>query len=414
MDRDNRWPRVKQAYELLTQGTGHSAPDAVSAVRAAYERGETDEFIGATVVCDANGQARPRIEDGDAVVFFNYRSDRGRELTDVFLDPDFDQNLPADAPDAERAKFKRAVRPEVEWMTMTRYSEDQTAPYAFGPRPQRDGLGETVAKAGKTQLRIAETEKYPHVTFFFSGGMETPWSGEDRSLVNSPDVATYDLQPEMSEPEVAEKVGAAIESGRFDLIVLNFANPDMVGHTGNLQAAIRAVEATDSGLGEVMNSIERVGGALLVIADHGNCELMVDPVTGAPHTAHTTNPVPCALWGAFPKGAVLRSGGRLADVAPTLLDLMNIEAPAAMTGISLLARGMEQVDHVDVSVRELGFAAALQEAVAQTVNPALSRAEVLAAISQSEARLAQKCENQSDALAPELAKSARARLDLLS
>ena len=413
MDRDHRWPRVQQAYELLTQGIGHRAPDAISAIKAAYARGETDEFIGATVVCDANGHPRPRIQDGDAVIFFNYRSDRGRELTDVFLDPDFDRNLPDEAPDPERAPFVRAVRPQVLWTTMTRYSEDQSAPYAFGPRPQRDGLGETVAKAGKTQLRIAETEKYPHVTFFFSGGLETPWNGEDRSLVNSPDVATYDLQPEMSEPEVAERVSAAIESAQFDLIILNFANPDMVGHTGNLEAAIRAVEATDAGLGEVMNSIERVGGALIVIADHGNCEVMVDPITGAPHTAHTTNPVPCAIWGDYPAGAQLRSGGRLADVAPTLLDLMNIAKPAAMTGISLLQTGVEQVDHVDASVIELGFGAALQEAVAQTVNPALSRAEVLVALGQSEARLAAMCEHQNDALAPQLENSARARLDLL-
>ena len=356
---------------------------------------------------------RPRIEDGDAVIFFNYRSDRGRELTDVFLDADFDKDLPQTPPDVERARFQRAVRPDVLWTTMTRYSEDQSAPYAFGPRPQRDGLGETVAKAGKSQLRIAETEKYPHVTFFFSGGLETPWNGEERSLVKSPQVATYDLQPEMSEPEVAEKVAAAIESGHFDLIILNFANPDMVGHTGILEAAIRAVEATDSGLGAVMDSIERVGGALIVIADHGNCEVMVDPITGAPHTAHTTNPVPCALWGAAPEGAQLRSGGRLADVAPTLLDLMNIEKPAAMTGISLLATGVKQVDHVSSAQAQLNFSDALQKAIAQTVNPALSRAEVLAALAQNEERLAAACENQDDALARNLGASATERANLL-
>ncbi len=413
MDRDTRWPRVKQAYELLTQGIGHSAPDAISAIKAAYERGETDEFIGATVVLDKDGNPRPRIEDGDAVIFFNYRSDRGRELTDVFLDPDFDADLPATPPDAERAPFVRKVRPDVLWTTMTRYAENQTAPYAFGPRPQRDGLGETVAKAGKTQLRIAETEKYPHVTFFFSGGMETPWTGEERSLVNSPDVATYDLQPEMSEPEVAESVKYAIESGNLDLIILNFANPDMVGHTGILSAAIEAVEATDEGLGIVMDAIEGVGGALIVIADHGNCEVMVDPITGEPHTAHTTNPVPCALWGHFPEGAVLRGGGRLADIAPTLLDLMNIEKPAAMTGISLLATGIEQVDHVEMDAAQLSFSDALQKAVAQTVNPALARAEVLAALGQSEERLAAACAERDDALASDLEASARKRAALL-
>ena len=413
MDRDTRWPRVKQAYELLTQGIGYSAPDAISAIKAAYERGETDEFIGATVVLDANGNARPRIEDGDAVIFFNYRSDRGRELTDVFLDDDFDKDLPAVPLDAERAPFERAVRPAVLWTTMTRYSEDQSAPYAFGPRPQRDGLGETVAKAGKTQLRIAETEKYPHVTFFFSGGMETPWSGEERSLVNSPDVATYDLQPEMSEPEVAARVKSAIESGALDLIVLNFANPDMVGHTGILSAAVAAVEATDEGLGLVMDAIERAKGALIVIADHGNCEVMVDPLTGEPHTAHTTNLVPCALWGHYPDGASLRGGGRLADVAPTLLNLMHIEKPAAMTGVSLLATGIAQVDHVETGAAQLSFADALQKAVAQTVNPALTRAEVVAALGQSEERLAATCAGRDDALALDLEASARKRAQLL-
>ena len=414
MDRDTRWPRVRQAYELLTQGTGHTAPDAISAIKAAYERGETDEFIGATVVCDRDGNPRPRIEDGDAVIFFNYRSDRGRELTDVFLDADFDADLPATPPDPERAPFARNVRPDVLWTTMTRYSEDQTAPYAFGPRPQRDGLGETVAKAGKKQLRIAETEKYPHVTFFFSGGLETPWTGEERSLVNSPDVATYDLQPEMSEPEVANRVKNAIESGELDLIILNFANPDMVGHTGILSAAVAAVEATDEGLGFVMDAIERVGGALIVIADHGNCEVMVDPITGEPHTAHTTNPVPCALWGHFPDGAVLRSGGRLADIAPTLLDLMNLEKPAAMTGVSLLDNSFKEIEHVGVDNARLGFSDALQQAVAQKVNPALSRAEVTAALGQSEERLAAACQNRDDALAPDLEVSARERAELLN
>ena len=414
MDRDTRWPRVRQAYELLTQGKGHVAPDAIAAIKTAYERGETDEFIGATVVLDKDGNPRPRIVDGDAVIFFNYRSDRGRELTDVFLDPDFDADLPDTPPDAERAPFQRAVRPAVTWTTMTRYSEGQTAPYAFGPRPQRDGLGETVAKAGKKQLRIAETEKYPHVTFFFSGGMETPWNGEERSLVNSPDVATYDLQPEMSEPEVASRVKSAIESGDLDLIILNFANPDMVGHTGILSAAVAAVEATDEGLGFVMDAIEKAGGALIVIADHGNCEVMVDPITGKPHTAHTTNLVPCALWGHYPDGARLRSGGRLADVAPTLLDLMNIAKPAAMTGVSLLDNSFKEIEHVGVDNAQLSFSDALQKAVAQTVNPALARAEVLAALGQSEERLAAACQGRDNNLASDLEVSARKRAELLN
>ncbi len=413
MDRDKRWPRVKLAYECLTQGVGHQSPDAISALKSAYERGETDEFVGATVVLDENGQPRPRIADGDAVVFFNYRSDRGRELMQVFLDPDFDKDFTTAPEDHERAVFRRKVRPNVFFATMTRYSEDQSAPYAFGPRPQRDGLGETLAKAGKTQLRIAETEKYPHVTFFFSGGFETPWDGETRILVNSPDVPTYDLQPEMSAPEVTEKVCAAILSRKFDAIVLNFAQTDMVGHTGSLEAAIKSVESADAGLGHVMRAIEEVGGALLVIADHGNVEKMIDYDTGKPHTAHTTNPVPCILFGAGFEGARLREGGRLADVAPTLLDLMGMEKPAAMSGVSLLQNSPQQVDLVISQATAQSFGAQLQKAVAGRVNPALNRAEVLAALRESEARFAAVCENGGDELASALKESAQNRLNLL-
>ncbi|MBW3634837.1 MAG: 2,3-bisphosphoglycerate-independent phosphoglycerate mutase, partial [Armatimonadetes bacterium] len=412
MDRDKRWPRVKQAYECLTQGVGHTAPDAISALKNAYERGESDEFVGATVVLDEKGTPRPRIADGDAVLFFNYRSDRGRELMQVFLNPDFDQNLPQNPEDVERAPFKRNARPDVFFATLTRYSEDQSAPYAFGPRPLHDGLGETIAKAGKTQLRIAETEKYPHVTFFFSGGFETPWNGEQRVLVNSPDVPTYDLQPEMSAPEVTEKVVAAILSRKFDAIILNFAQTDMVGHTGVLEAAIKAVESADAGLGEILRAIEEVGGALLVIADHGNCEQMLDPKTGKPHTAHTTNPVPCVLFGG-PSAAKLRDGGRLADIAPTLLDLMGLEKPAAMTGVSLLGESQNQVDTLDPSARAPDFGAMLQKAVAGSVNAALSRAEVVAALREGETRLVYVCENQEDELAAKLADSAKNRLNLL-
>ncbi len=413
MDRDKRWPRVKQAYECLTSGIGHTAPDAISALKAAYERGETDEFVGATVVLDESGKPRPRIENGDAVVFFNYRSDRGRELMQVFLDPDFDADVPAHPEDAERAIFKRQTRPEVFFATMTRYAEDQTAPYAFGPRPQRDGLGETLAKAGKTQLRIAETEKYPHVTFFFSGGLETPWQGEERLLINSPDVPTYDLQPEMSAPEVTEKVVAAITSRQFDAIILNFAQTDMVGHTGSLEAAIKSVESADAGLGEVMRAIEEVGGALLVIADHGNVEQMLDYKTGKPHTAHTTNPVPCILFAPQIEGARLRDGGRLADIAPTLLDLMGLEKPAAMTGISLLGEAPPQVDRVDLGAKTQSFSAMLQKSVAGTINPSLSRAEVVAALREGETRLIYACDGQSDELAGKLSESAKNRLDIL-
>ncbi len=327
MDRDNRWSRVRQAYELLTEGKGHIAPDVFAAIDAAYERGETDEFIQATAIVDKDGKPLPRIADGDSVIFFNYRSDRGRELTRVFIDADFEKEISADD-DPERARFVRKVRPKVLFSTMTRYASDLSTPIAFEPRPQLNGLGETVAAHGKTQLRIAETEKYPHVTYFFSGGIEKEWPGEERILVPSPDVATYDLQPEMNAPEVTQKVTAAITSGKFDLVILNFANPDMVGHTGSLPAAIKAVETIDDALGKVLSAIDEAGGALLVIADHGNCE-------------QTTNLVPCILYGKNLQNAKLHSGGRLADVAPTLLDLMQIPQPKEMTGDTLLGEERE-------------------------------------------------------------------------
>jgi len=386
MDRDTRWPRVRQAYECLTEGKGHVAPDAISAVREAYSRGETDEFIAATAIQSPDGTLRPRIQDGDAVLFWNYRSDRGRELMQVFLDSAFEEKLSAHPEDAERARFPRAVVPKIYFATMTRYQENQSAPFAFGPRPQHDGLGETVSKAGKTQLRIAETEKYPHVTFFFSGGMETPWQGEERILVNSPDVPTYDLQPEMSAPEVSEKVVAAILSRRFDLIILNYAQTDMVGHTGVLDAAIKAVEAADNGLGDIIPAIAEVGGNLLVLADHGNCEQEFDFALNVPHTAHTTNLVPCVLFGAGTENAKLRDGGRLADVAPTLLQLMQVAQPAAMTGHSLLEATAPAFDHV-AQVEIKGVGDKLQMALAGAVNPALSEAEVLAGIAKLEMRL---------------------------
>ena len=413
MDRDKRWPRVRQAYECLTEGIGHLAPDALSAVDEAYARGETDEFIGATVVCNPDGTPRPRIQNGDAVVCFNYRSDRGRELMQAFVDPDFDANIEPSFVDEERALWHRTARPDVLWATMTRYSEDQTAPYAFGPRPQHDGLGETIGKAGKTQLRIAETEKYPHVTFFFSGGMETPWPGEERILVDSPQVATYDLQPEMSAPEVTAKVVAAIQSGRFDAIMLNYAQTDMVGHTGILSAAIEAVEAADNGLGAIIPAIEKMGGALLVVADHGNCELMTDPITGKPHTAHTTNPVPCVLFGGPSNVSKLRDGGRLADIAPTLLDLMGVEQPAAMTGVSLLKDAPQAVDEVVMGAQTESFALTLQRATTQITNPSLGRAETLAALREMEARLALACAGQTDSLAQTLEASASTRAEVL-
>ena len=318
MDRDKRWDRVERAWKALALAEAPRETDAVAAIAAAYARDITDEFLPPSVVGDYAG-----MEDGDAVLCFNFRADRVRELLAALLDPAFDGFARPRTP-----RFAAAVG-------MTRYS-DALAPLMtalFAPLPMDHLLGQEVAAAGRRQLRIAETEKYAHVTYFFNGGEETPNPGEDRILVPSPKVATYDLQPEMSAPEVTERAVAAIESGTYDLIVLNFANPDMVGHTGSLPAAIRAVETVDAGLGRIVEAIARAGGALLVTADHGNCELMRDPETGGPHTAHTTNPVPILLAGV---PGVRLHDGRLADVAPTLLGLMGLPVPAAMTGRSLI------------------------------------------------------------------------------
>lgn len=318
MDRDNRWERVEQAWSALVLGQGVPFATAQDAIAAAYEHGVTDEFIKPAVI-----GGYPGMRDGDGLLSFNFRSDRIREILDAVLEPDF-------------AGFVRPRRPAlVKAVAMTSYSQtlDRLMPVLFAPQTLANGLGETVAKAGLKQIRMAETEKYPHVTYFFNGGGETPYSGEDRVMVPSPKVATYDLQPQMSAPELTDKAVAAIDSGIYDLAVLNFANPDMVGHTGVLSAAIAAVETVDAGLGRIADAVLRQGGALLVTADHGNCELMVDPVTGAPHTAHTTNPVPLMLIGA---GAHALADGRLADIAPTLLALMGVAQPPEMTGQSLL------------------------------------------------------------------------------
>jgi 2,3-bisphosphoglycerate-independent phosphoglycerate mutase len=317
MDRDNRWDRVARAYAAMAEAGAPRAPSAQAAIEAAYAAGETDEFIPPAVIGDYAG-----MKDGDVLLCFNFRADRVREILAALIDPGFDG-------------FPRAARHFAAVAGMTRYS-DALAPLMgaiFAPVPLHNILGQVVADAGRAQLRMAETEKYPHVTYFLNGGEETPYPREDRIMVPSPKVATYDLQPEMSAPELTEKAVAAIESGRYDLIVLNFANPDMVGHTGSLPAAIRAVETVDAGLGRIADAIARQGGALLVTADHGNCETMRDPETGGPHTAHTVNPVPVFLAGQ--DGATLHDG-RLADLAPTLLHLMQVAKPAEMTGNSLL------------------------------------------------------------------------------
>jgi 2,3-bisphosphoglycerate-independent phosphoglycerate mutase len=318
MDRDKRWDRVVQAYNAMVDGAGAKYPTPEAAIHAAYAAQKFDEFVPASVIGDCAG-----MRDGDGILCFNFRADRVREILAALLDPGFDG-----FPRRRRPNFAAAVG-------MTHYS-DALAPFLgvlFPPDEPHNILGEVVAGAGRTQLRMAETEKYPHVTYFLNGGRETPYPGEDRIMVPSPKVATYDLQPEMSAPELTDKAVAAIDTGKYDMIVLNFANPDMVGHTGILPAAIKAVETVDTGLGRIAEAIRRQGGALLVTADHGNCELMKDPNTGGPHTAHTTNPVPVVLMGG---GAAAIEDGRLADLAPTILDLMGIAQPAEMTGHSII------------------------------------------------------------------------------
>jgi 2,3-bisphosphoglycerate-independent phosphoglycerate mutase len=318
MDRDKRWDRVARAYAALTNGEGARFDDPVAAVRDGYAHDVTDEFLTPAVIADYKG-----MQDGDGILCFNFRADRVREILAALLEPTFHG-----FPRKRQIRFAAAAG-------MTRYS-DELAPYLgvlFPPETLEHILGQVVAEAGRAQLRTAETEKYPHVTYFLNGGQETTFPGEDRILVPSPKVATYDLQPEMSAPELTDKVVTAIDSKKYDLIVLNYANPDMVGHTGSLPAAIKAVETVDAGLGRIAAAVAKQGGALLVTADHGNCELMRDPATGGPHTAHTTNPVPVLLMGG---GASALRDGRLADIAPTLLELMGLERPQEMTGSSLI------------------------------------------------------------------------------
>jgi len=320
MDRDNRWDRVQEAYDAIVAGKGLRASDPRTAVTNAYARSETDEFITATVIGDYAGVAA-----GDGLFCLNFRSDRAREILQALADPAFDA-------------FAREVVPD--WaatLGMVEYSEALNALFdtVFPPRVIVNTLAQWVSDAGRRQFHIAETEKYPHVTFFLNGGREEPERGEDRYMAASPKVATYDLQPEMSAAEVTDHLVEAIGEG-YDLIVVNYANPDMVGHTGDLRAAMAACAAVDRGLGRVLEALERAGGAMIVTADHGNCEVMVDPETGGPHTAHTLNPVPVILFGGS-GDAGLREGGRLADLAPTVLALMGLDQPDEMTGKSLLA-----------------------------------------------------------------------------
>lgn len=318
MDRDNRWDRVEQAYRLIVDGAAeYRATSAVDGLNAAYARGESDEFVKATAIGEA-----VRVEDGDAVVFMNFRADRARELTRTFVDPDFKE-------------FQRARVPQLAGFVMlTQYAASIPAPAAFAPEALTNVLGEYLAKNGKTQLRIAETEKYAHVTFFFSGGREEPFEGEERILIPSPQVATYDLQPQMSAPEVTDRIVDAIENQRYDVIIVNYANGDMVGHTGVFEAAVKAVECLDHCVGRIVAALDKVGGEALLTADHGNVEQMEDAMTGQAHTAHTCEPVPFIYIGK--RNVRIREGGVLADVAPTMLTLLDMPVPAEMTGRSIV------------------------------------------------------------------------------
>ncbi len=317
MDRDNRWDRVERAWQAIARAQSPlHADDGVAALEAAYARGETDEFVQPTVI-----EGAVPMRDGDAVVFMNFRADRARELTASFVKPDFDG-------------FPRPHSPALSrFVCLAEYDVTLPARVAFGPQSLANTLPEILAARGMSQLRIAETEKYAHVTFFFNGGREAVWPGEERVLVPSPKVATYDLQPEMSAPEVTRRLVEAIEQRRHDVIICNLANPDMVGHTGDLSAAIRAAEAIDAALGAILAALRPVGGEMILTADHGNLEMMRDPATGQPHTAHTTGPVPLVYSG---RPATLADDGALKDVAPTLLHLLGIAQPDEMSGHSLV------------------------------------------------------------------------------
>lgn len=321
MDRDHRWPRIQAAYDLITLGKAEfRAATAIQVLEMAYARGESDEFVKATAIA-AQGEQPVRVEDGDVVIFMNFRSDRARQITRAFIEPNF-------------TGFRREATPKLGgFVTLTDYSEDFRVPVAFPPERLKNVFGAYVAEQGLRQLRIAETEKYAHVTFFFNGGEEQPFVGEDRILIPSPHVATYDLQPQMSATQLTDQLVQAIESRSYDTIICNFANPDMVGHTGNFDAAVKAIETIDACLGRIVEALKKTGGELLITADHGNAEQLIGEGTGQAHTAHTTNPVPLIYVG---RPAKMAKSGALADVAPTLLHLMDLDIPSEMSGDSLV------------------------------------------------------------------------------
>ena len=322
MDRDNRWDRVEQAYRLMAEGhAAHTAPTAVAGLEAAYARDENDEFVQATAIV-ADGETAVAIEDGDAIISMNFRPDRAREITHAFVDSDFND-------------FERQQVPNLSSFVMaTEYEATLDLPCAYPPENLINSLGEYLASQGKQQLRIAETEKYAHVTFFFSGGREALYEGEERILIPSPDVETYDQKPEMSAFEVTEKLVEAINSGRFDTIICNYANCDQVGHTGDFEASVKAVEAVDACLKQVLEAVSKQQGEVLITADHGNVEEMFDEASNQPHTQHTTLPVPLVYSGS--RELSFDSGGSLADIAPTILDMMGLDKPAEMSGRSLI------------------------------------------------------------------------------
>ena len=323
MDRDKRWERIKLSYDALVNGEGLKANSAIDAIENSYQKEEFDEFVKPTLVTDSDGNPLATIKENDSIIFFNFRTDRAREITRTLVDPNFDS--------FEVHHFK------TKYICMTEY--DATMPnveVAFKPEKLVNNFGQYISNLGYKQLRIAETEKYAHVTFFFNGGEEVEYPGENRILVNSPKVPTYDLQPEMSAYEVTDKVVDVIRENDTDAIILNFANCDMVGHTGNLEAAIKAVETIDECIGKIYQEVLKVDGTLIIIADHGNCEQMIDYTTGDPHTAHTTNPVPIILVSS--DSSLKVKEGRLADIAPSMLDIMGLEKPAEMTGESLIIR----------------------------------------------------------------------------
>lgn len=319
MDRDNRWERVQAAYELMAHAKGNAAESADAAIAAAYAAGETDEFVSPAVIGDYSG-----MKDGDGLLFMNFRADRAREILRALAEPGFDVF------DAGKRPAFAAVTGIAEYSTL----HNEYMEVMFPSEPIANTLGHWVSTHGRTQFRLAETEKYPHVTFFLNGGEEAPEPAEDRYVAPSPKVKTYDMQPEMSAAEVTAHFVEAIKGQAYDLIVVNYANPDMVGHTGDLAAAVKACEAVDAGVAQVLEALEAVGGTMILTADHGNCEVMVDPETGGPHTAHTLNPVPVVLFNG-PAGAGIRHG-RLADLAPSLLELMDLPQPEEMTGVSLI------------------------------------------------------------------------------